>query len=425
MPPKDTSKVVASELPADVPAAIRAAKAQLRAQVGDLSGVLGEVEHAMRREVAAVLATRDAGQPVFPVVRFADLAAGAVSEDTLATIRRRGCAVVKGTFSRARAEQWDRDLAAYLAINRFAESYRGPADDVFGGLASGKPQIYGVYWSKPQTEARQDENMVAVRSFLNSFWRHESEGRRWFDPTRDAAYPDRIRRREPGSPSLGLSPHTDNGSIERWLLPAYQKVFRHVFSGRWREYDPWDAAYRTDVREFPSTVMCSAFRTFQGWTALSDMRPADGVLHVVPIPAAMAFVLLRALRDDVPADDLCGAANGQALPIDARWHAALLPALVPIPAVEPGDTVWWHCDLIHCVADDTTRERWGNVMYIPSSPWCEKNAAYAAACGRAFLTGASPGDFAPEDYETSWTGRATLDDLGPVGRRQLGLEPWN
>ena len=103
----------------------------------------------------------------------------------------------------------------------------------------------------------------------------------------------------PARPSLGLSPHTDNGSIERWLLPAYQSVFRHVFSGRWRDYDPWDAAYRTEVHEFPSTVMCSAFRTFQGWTALSDMRPTDGVLHVVPIPSAMAYVLLRALQDDV------------------------------------------------------------------------------------------------------------------------------
>jgi Protein of unknown function (DUF1479) len=41
--------------------------------------------------------------------------------------------------------------------------------------------------------------------------------------------------------------------------------------------------------------MCSAFRAFQGWTALSDMRPDQGVLHAVPIPAAMVYVLLRAL----------------------------------------------------------------------------------------------------------------------------------
>jgi hypothetical protein len=273
-------------------------------------------------------------------------------------------------------------------------------------------------------EARQDDNMVAVRTFLNGFWRHESEGKVWFDPTRDTAYPDRIRRREPGSSSRGLSAHTDSGSIERWLLPAYQQVFRHVYSGQWREYDPWDGAYRTEVNEFPSTVMCSAFRSFQGWTALSDMHPTDGVLHVVPIPSAMVYVLLRALQDDVPGDDLCGAANGQALPISERWHSILLPALSPIPAVEPGDTVWWHGDIIHSVADVSAQQRWGNVMYIPASPHCDKNAAYAEACGRAFLAGTSPADFAPEDYEVGWTRRAALDDLNPVGRQQLGLEPW-
>lgn len=415
---------VTTELPSDVPAAIRETKAQLRERVGDVAGALAEVEEVLRGEVEAVVAEREAGRELFPVVPFADIAAGRVPERTVASIRRRGCAVVRGTFPRDRADRWNASLAAYLEDNRFAENYRGPADDVFGGLASSKPQIYGVYWSRPQMEARQDDNMVAVRSFLNSFWRAHSEGRTWFDPDRDTAYPDRIRRREPGSPSLGLSPHTDNGSIERWLLPAYQRVFRHVFSGRWRDYDAWDAAYRTEINEFPSTVMCSVFRTFQGWTALSDMQPTDGVLHVVPIPSAMAYVLLRALQDDVAADGLCGATNGQALPISARWHSVLLPALSPIPAVEPGDTVWWHCDVIHCVADDTSRERWGNVMYIPSSPHCDKNAAYGAVCGQAFLRGVSPSDFAAEDYEVGWTGRATVDDLSAVGRKQLGLEPW-
>ncbi|HEV7978580.1 YbiU family protein, partial [Amycolatopsis sp.] len=42
---------------------------------------------------------------------------------------------------------------------------------------------------------------------------------------------------------------------------------------------------------------------------------------------------------------------------------------------------------------------WGNVMYIPAAPYCAKNAAYANDCGKAFLTGESPSDFAPEHYE--------------------------
>jgi hypothetical protein len=407
--------------PADIPAAIRETKAKLRAQIGDVAGAFRRAEEAMRAEVAEVVAQRARGESVWPVIQFADIAAGTVPAEQVEAVRRRGCAIVKGTFERERAEGWDAELVSYLDRNDFAGKYRYLDDGIFGGLAAAKPSIFPIYWSRPQMEAREDANMVAVRGFLNSFWKHESEGRVWFDPTRDTAYPDRVRRREPGTSSGGLSPHTDSGSIERWLLPAYQNVFRHVFDGNPAAYDPWDGAYRTEVHEYSSTVMCSAFRTFQGWTALSDMQPTEGVLHTVPIPSAMAYLLLRALQDDVADDDLCGAANGQALPISEKWHPVLMPALTPIPAVEPGDTVWWHGDMIHSVGAVQDQKGWGNVMYIPASPYCEKNAAYAAECGQAFLKGVSPSDFAAEDYEVDWSGRPTADELSPTGRAQLGL----
>ena len=407
--------------PADVPAAIRATKAELKARIGDVAGAFRQADDLMRAEVAEVVAQRERGEQVWPVIQFADVADGTVPAELAEAVRRRGCAVIKGTFPRERAEGWDRELVAYLERNNFADSYRYVDDGIFGGLAAARPSIFPIYWSKPQMQARQDANMVTVRRFLNSFWKHESEGRVWFDPDLDTGYPDRVRRREPGASSAGLSPHTDSGSIERWLLPAYQQVFRHVFNGDPAAYDPWDGAYRTEVNEFESTVMCSAFRTFQGWTALSDMAPTEGVLHTVPIPSAMAYLLLRALQDDVADDDLCGAANGQALPISERWHPTLMPALTPIPAVEPGDTVWWHGDMIHSVGAVENQKGWGNVMYIPASPHCAKNAAYAASCGQAFLSGASPSDFAVEDYETTWTDRAGVHDLNVTGLQQLGL----
>ena len=407
--------------PADIPQAIRETKARLRARIGDVAGAFQQAEEAMRAEVAEVVAQRERGEEVWPVVRFADIAAGTVPAETIEAVRRRGCAIVKGTFGRERAEAWDAELVSYLDRNDFAGKYQYVDDGIFGGLAAAKPSIFPIYWSRPQMAARQDDNMVAVRGFLNSFWKHESEGRVWFDPARDTAYPDRVRRREPGTNSGGLSAHTDSGSIERWLLPAYQSVFRHVFDGNPAAYDPWDGAYRTEVHEFDSPVMCSAFRTFQGWTALSDMAPSEGVLHTVPIPSAMAYLLLRALQDDVADDDLCGAANGQALPISEKWHPVLMPALTPIPGVEPGDTVWWHGDMIHSVGAVQDQQGWGNVMYIPASPHCEKNAAYAAECGQAFLKGVSPADFVAEDYETDWSGRPTADELSPTGRAQLGL----
>src|SRR4029077_3664285 len=207
--------LLTSPLPADVGQAIRTVKAQLRGQIGDIAAVFAGAEEAMWAEATAVAADREAGRPVWPVVQFRDIAAGTVPAGMVEAIRRRGCVVVQDTFPRQRAEDWDAELASYAERNRLAETYRAIDDGVFAGLTAGKPSIYPIYWSKPQIEARQDGNMVAVRKFLNSFWKHQSEGRIWFNPDRDTAYPDRVRRRPPGANSAGLSPHTDSGSIER------------------------------------------------------------------------------------------------------------------------------------------------------------------------------------------------------------------
>jgi hypothetical protein len=127
-------------------------------------------------------------------------------------------------------------------------------------------------------QARQSDEMAAVQSFLNRLWRFEQDGKQWFDPDVSVIYPDRIRRRPPGTTSKGLGAHTDSGALERWLLPAYQQVFANVFNGNIDAYDPWDAAHRTEVEEYTvdNTTKCSVFRTFQGWTALSDMIPVRG-----------------------------------------------------------------------------------------------------------------------------------------------------
>ncbi len=120
-----------SLLPAEIGEAIRTVKAQLRSQIGDVAAVFSEVEEATRAEAASVAAARAAGRPVWPVVRFADIAAGTVPTATMDGIRRRGCAIVQGTFSRQRAEGWDAALASYVDRNGFAETYRPVDDGVF------------------------------------------------------------------------------------------------------------------------------------------------------------------------------------------------------------------------------------------------------------------------------------------------------
>ena len=92
--------------------------------------------------------------------------------------------------------------------------------------------------------------------------------------------------------------------------------------------------------------------------------------------------------------------------------------------VEPGDTVWWHPDVIHAVEDVNRGDGYSNVIYIGAAPYCAKNVAYLEGQSQAFLRGASAPDFAAEDYETTYQGRATLDDLTVLGQRQMGLLPW-
>ena len=90
-------------------------------------------------------------------------------------------------------------------------------------------------------------------------------------PTTSSLYPDRIRRRPKGADSAGLGTHLDPGTLDLSMTQAYQRAFRHLFDGTVEQYDPWDAAHRTAGPQYPGSTMCSAFRTFQGWTALSDM----------------------------------------------------------------------------------------------------------------------------------------------------------
>ena len=85
--------------------------------------------------------------------------------------------------------------------------------------------------------------------------------------------------------------------------------------------------------------MCSAFRTFQGWTALSDMDHDQRVLHSVPIPEALGYLLLRPLLSDVHDDDMCGIEVDQVFPVTERWHSLLLEAQSGIPDVRAGDSL--------------------------------------------------------------------------------------
>src|SRR4051794_33131380 len=91
--------------PAALPTAIRAVKAALRARIAasgrSVAEVFAVVERQLQADVDDILDARARGESVWPVIDYSDIAAGTVSAEARALLRRRGCLVVRGHFERA------------------------------------------------------------------------------------------------------------------------------------------------------------------------------------------------------------------------------------------------------------------------------------------------------------------------------------
>ena len=308
----------------NLPQAIQSTKKFLRRALPNHAEVFRQVEAEMRRRVDVIVSGRESGQAVIPIVQYADVASGAVSPQLIAKIKDRGACVIRGTFDQDRARAWDNEIAAYVEENGLDQKLANAAEDkYFGTLASAKPQIYGIYWSHPPVEARQSESLTRVRVFLNNLWQAESEGQRHPDPNQVPVYADRIRRHPPGSASLGLSPHVDGGSVERWLDENFRKVYRHVFSGNWREYNAYDAAYRPagarsavpsslfDVSHFPGVDGTHSAGQGRRHTPTDSNRRIDGLC--IASRSARRRPGRRPLRRPAWAGTLCESAVPQPL----------------------------------------------------------------------------------------------------------------
>jgi hypothetical protein len=214
--------------------------------------------------------------------------------------------------------------------------------------------------------------------------------------------------------------------LKRWSDPGYQAYYVKVFEGKWEEFDPWAGELRIHAKELPSPNVCTVFRSFQGWIALSKQGKGDGTLQVVPLlRETSAYLLMRAFQDDVGEEDpFCGAFPGKQHKIVPKWYDRLLKALVSIPTMNPGDTIWWHPDVIHAVEKEHKGSGRSSVFYIGAVPLCPKNARYLILQRETFLTGEASPDFPQEHKELSFRERAQLEDLSELGKCQMGFAGW-
>ena len=400
---------------------IKEEKKILRSKSKNYRENFSKIENFIEKEIVQIENSKKSAKNIIPEINFKDLS------DNLSEfkneLKKRGCVIIRDVFDDTLMHQMNIHLESYIEENNYYEDQKKKADidKYFSELQSGKPQIFGLYWSKTQVNIRQSNELDIVKKWLNKLWINEHDGETIFDPNHELVYADRVRRREPGDKTLGLSPHCDAGSVERWVDKGYQGVYEKIFSDNFSEYDPFNAAYRNTTQEIESPAVSHVFRTFQGWVALTEQGPGDGTLQLIPIAKSMAFILTRALMDDVSENDLCGSKPARALSVNSTYHALLLRGLVSIPKMNAGDTVWWHPDVVHGVEDHHTGKGYSNVAYVGSTPFCEKNLVYAKKQSIKFLEGKSPPDFAPEDYEVNYKNRADISDLTPLGKKQLAL----
>ncbi len=140
-------------------------KRKLRAQIQDMPKRFAAMTARVEAQIEQIVRERASGTMPVPQVEFGEL--DRVTDAQKHHIRQRGCLVIRNVFDDARVDAWTEDLSKYLEANDYLEKLKkgGAVDNYFSTLASAKPQIYGVYWSRAQMEARTDPAMARAHVF--------------------------------------------------------------------------------------------------------------------------------------------------------------------------------------------------------------------------------------------------------------------
>ncbi|KAF8071601.1 hypothetical protein FPV67DRAFT_1622090 [Lyophyllum atratum] len=370
-------------------------------------------------------------------VNFADL--DKLSAEEIEKIKRRGSVVIRDVVPDAEAIRWKALLDEFVKANPDVEGF--PADN---------KQFFQLYWTKSQVEARAHPNMLAAQVWLNNLYHtKEAVSNDGVDLSVPLTYADRFRIRHPGGAWGAHPPHVDGGAIERWEEATFRQCFSSILSGDWRSHDPYalDGRLNAHNSRYGRPNQSSIFRTFQGWLAMSETAPTEGTLRVFPnVYLSNAYIILRPFFRPTTAPESAefldaknwefdisspefpgiypqdgGFAGPRPTP-DLHPHLELEKTMTSVPKVFPGDTVFWHCDVVHSVEQEHTGTGDSAVMYIPAVPLTPNNQSYVERQKETFLAGQRPPDFPKGPTEDNFIGIGRADDIvAPIGRRAMGL----
>lgn len=351
--------------------------------------------------------------------------------------RNRGTLMVTGVIEETQVNKWFDELVEFCKEHPETAGYTFPNPTSW----------YNVFWTKPQTECRSHPNVQKLFNMLsNQFYVKDNATLIDFDS--QVVYGDRIRIRPPGT-TAKLPLHLDLSSIERWEDPIFRSVYQEIFDGNWEHWDPFLMDKRAVAKEnlyhdfgLPRDTICSAFRTLQGWMALSDNRLGEGTLKVVPnLKLVTAYIMLRPLfwKDpesgniedyeiDLETPKFPGAtpSTGQLYVHDHFPHITLS---VSIPDVKKGTFAFWHADIAHEVDKQHLGKNDSSVLYYGITPLTVGNIDTLLDTRNSFKANISPEDYrsqlSEEDKAKEFQGADVKHIKNDKFKQLMGLMPFD
>nr|XP_031862959.1 uncharacterized protein CI109_001434 [Kwoniella shandongensis]KAA5530031.1 hypothetical protein CI109_001434 [Kwoniella shandongensis] len=360
------------------------------------------------------------------------------SASLIEQIKTCGTVVIRNVVEEETATRWLERTREYIEANPSVKGF--PKDD---------KQVFELYWSKVQLEARSHPRSMQIQRSLLQLFSHPPSSQ--ISLNTPLTYADRLRIRHPGDSQFALGPHVDGGSVERWEDEMYRSVYKKVLRGEWEGFDAWTIGERGEAKQnlYDGPGSCGVFRAFQGWTSLSDTGPGEGTLRVYPfLKELTAYMMLRPLfrevqpRSSITYEDYLAPPNwtldletsrfpgsplarGQEFTDETHPHLELGRTMVSLPRVRPGDQAWWHCDVIHAVESTHQGSGPSAVLYIPAVPLTPQNAEYVKDQRESYLNGTPAPDFPGGVGESQFVGRGEDRDISTKeGRQAMGLEAF-
>ena len=427
-------------------AALKRSLVQNEQHAHQLQQTWKEVLVELKEQIAL---TAEQREKRIPYVEYSSTSSNWLNEGSIADIKRTGVAVIRDVVDREQVLDWKQQIRDYASKN--------PAK----GFPAENPQVYELYWTVPQLQARGHPALLDVsKRFLQLFHQKADAA----IPVEAIAslqnpltYADRLRIRQPGDAKFALGPHIDGGGVERWECPSFRSVFRDILErSNWKNHDAFDLGpqgqrLRAQTSMYDGAGQCSVFRPWQGWMSMSDTKSNEGTLRVLPfLRESSAYIMLRPFfrpitgtcsttedafleesnwEMDLSSPDFPGCSLGHNIELSTLTHPHLQldMTMTSIPSVAPGDMVLWHCDLVHSVERQHAGAGDSSVMYIPAIPLTLNNAQYVVDAQRNHLRdGTPPWDFPGGQGESAFDGRGHEEHIqGASARRAMGLETFS